>query len=211
MLQGLFYISLFLITIFGILILKPAPVETETRNEVTRNMALFLERTPTLLEHPLHLMPVPGAKLTEKTPPETPIPAPPVRNPIDLSYKGTSLHFQNRDDYYGWIYENVARDAEGFLGSLDATLDPEQKLEILERAGEVGVSGKAKSMILEMLLKEAASQIKIKDAGHEQLVEKYLSLYLEHEPDAATAKRRVEDILHPGRNLQLPANNTQHP
>jgi|GEM_PF-4779883 len=207
MLQGLFYISLFLITILGILILKPATVEIETRNEVTRSMALFLERTPSLLEHPPHLMPLSRTRASETKPPETKppetkgaetaTPAVPLRNPVDLSFKGTSLHFQNRDDYYSWIYENAGRDAEGFLRSLDAALDPEQKLEILERTGEVEIPENAKHLIKDMLLAGASAQLRIGDAGHEQLAEKYLSLYLERETDPALAKKRVDEILHP--------------
>ncbi|NDG84091.1 MAG: hypothetical protein EBX52_03515 [Proteobacteria bacterium] len=206
MLQGLFYISLFLITILGILILRPTPIEplirkptpaeVVTRNEVTRDMALFLEKTPAILAHPPHLIASHSAKRAE-----SPVPGP--GNPVDLSFKGASLHFQNRDDYYSWIYENAARDAEGFLRSLDATIDPEQKLEILERTGEVELSENAKTLIKEMLLSGASAQLKIGDAGHEQLAEKYLSLYLERESDPALGKKKVDEILHP--------NSTRHP
>jgi hypothetical protein len=205
MLQGLFYISLFFITILGILILrptpiepltrKPTPVEIETRDRVTRGMAHFLEQNPTILNHPPHVNPL-GDK-PSFPPVSRGILNPQAQKPVDLPFQGTSLHFQTPDDLNAWIYENAARNPSDFLRQLDAGMDSELKLDILRKTGEVELPEEAKTLVKEMLLSEASSLLKVGDPGHEQLAEKYLNLYLEREPDASTAKKRVDEVLKP--------------
>jgi hypothetical protein len=210
MLQGLFYISLFFITILGILILRPTPIEPliqtptptqlETRNQVTRGMAQFLEKNPEILSHSPHVKPI--QKPTQKPIEETAthhaeaihrLPA----KPIEFQFKGTALHFQNQDDLNLWLFEAASQDAEGFLKNLDPALDPELKLDLLKKTGDLEIAPAAKELTKEMLLSEAQSLLKVGDGGHEQLAEKYLNYYLEKETNAQLAKKRVDEILRP--------------
>ena len=202
MLQGLFYISLFFITILGILLLRPTRSPIETRNQVTREMAQFLEKTPEILSHPPHVNPIHKNLNSPPLHPAEVITPNPVSSltqsqskPIDVPFQGSSLHFQNLDDYNQWLYETASRDAEGFLKNLDPSLDPELKLDILKKVGDLESPPATKELTKELLLAEAEALLKVGDGGHEQLAEKYLNAYLEKEADAALAKKRVDALL----------------
>jgi hypothetical protein len=165
-------------------------------------MARFLEKTPEIFSHAPHVSPI--QKTSEAPPSHTAGARPQLpTKPIIFQFKGNPVRFQNQDDLNLWLFEIASHDVEGFLKNLDPALDPELKLDLLKKTGDLESSPATKELTKEILLNEAQALLKVGDGGHEQLAEQYLNYYLEKETDAALAKKRVEEILKP--------NSTPHP
>ncbi len=219
---ALFFISLFLITIVGGLLLRPEPLQsirnyqtveaTEERKQVTLRMAEFLNRNPTIVQQPkLNSLQVvdarnvtPGEVASSVPDSVAPPPAPPpsgVQESISIRFQGTDLRFMNLAEYDAWLHSTI-RSGGDVLKQVDFGGDPDLLLSTLQKCVEIDDSPAMKTRVKETLLERAAGWLSGPDGSSQQSAQKALQRYLDLEENKELGKKTVDQLLEANRNPQ---------
>ncbi len=220
---ALFFISLFLITIVGGLLLRPEPLQsirdyqtveaTEERKQVTLRMAEFLNRNPTIVQQPkLNSLQVvdarnvsPGEVGSSPPEPSAPPPAPPpsgvLQESISIRFQGTDLRFMSLAEYDAWLHSTIQSGGD-VLKQVDFGGDPDLLLSTLQKCVEIDNSPAMKTQVKEMLLERAAGWLGGSDGSSQQSAQKALQRYLDLEENKELGKKTVDQLLEANRNPQ---------
>jgi len=219
---ALFFISLFLITIVGGLLLRPEPLQsirnyqtveaTEERKQVTLRMAEFLNRNPTIVQQPkLNSLQVvdarnvtPGEVASSVPDSVAPPPAPPpssLQESISIRFQGTDLRFMNLAEYDAWLHSTI-RSGGDVLKQVDFGGDPDLLLSTLQKCVEIDDSPAMKTRVKEMLLERATGWLGGSDGASQQSAQKALQRYLDLEENKELGKKTVDQLLEANRNPQ---------
>jgi hypothetical protein len=219
---ALFFISLFLITIVGGLLLRPEPLQsirnyqtveaTEERKQVTLRMAEFLNRNPTIVQQPkLNSLQVvdarnvtPGEVVSSVPESVAPPPAPPpssLQESISIRFQGTDLRFMSLAEYDAWLHSTI-RSGGDVLKQVDFGSDPDLLLSTLQKCVEIDGSPAMKTRVKETLLERASSWLNGQDGASQQSAQKALQRYLDLEENKELGKKTVDQLLEANRNPQ---------
>ena len=196
---ALFFISLFLITLIGGLLLRPDPIQSirhyqepaalEARKKVTLQMAAFLKENPKIVEQKtLKTLPI---KLTTPENGSTTS----TNASITLRFQGSDLHFQNQGAYDAWLVEALKSSQTQFLRNIDFGSDEELALSTLHKLTEIDPSPEIQNQVKELYLEKAKHWISNPDGYAQQVTSRALQAYLNLEKDQELGKRRVNEIL----------------
>jgi hypothetical protein len=219
---ALFFISLFLITIVGGLLLRPEPLQsirnyqtveaTEERKQVTLRMAEFLNRNPTIVQQPkLNSLQVvdarnvtPGEVVSSVPDSVAPPPAPPpssLQESISIRFQGTDLRFMSLAEYDAWLHSTI-RSGGDVLKQVDFGGDPDLLLSTLQKCVEIDDSPAMKTRVKEMLLERATGWLGGSDGASQQSAQKALQRYLDLEENKELGKKTVDQLLEANRPPQ---------
>jgi hypothetical protein len=219
---ALFFISLFLITIVGGLLLRPEPLQsirnyqtveaTEERKQVTLRMAEFLNRNPTIVQQPkLNSLQVvdarnvtPGEVASSVPDSVAPPPAPPpssLQESISIRFQGTDLRFMSLAEYDAWLHSTI-RSGGDVLKQVDFGGDPDLLLSTLQKCVEIDDSPAMKTRVKEMLLERATGWLGGSDGASQQSAQKALQRYLDLEENKELGKKTVDQLLEANRPPQ---------
>ena len=213
-LQGLFFLSLFFITVIGILLLGGpdsldsiqnynSPERVEARKKITKQMAGLLAQNPQLLaQMPQTLdgkssprssqLNSTSSQMHRDSPPLLP---PLVSQPMDFSFQGENIHFENQLELNRWVFEHAKKAPMELVEHLEKGIDPDLKIEILKRVLEVDDSPSLKEKVLDSVIREGSLHFGSPDERSQQLAQKYFNYYLETESDSDRGKKRIDEIL----------------
>jgi hypothetical protein len=197
---ALFSLSLFLITVCGLLLFRPVqinditdyskPAALEQRMNVATKMARFLEKNPQILKQErLTALPLSPATSTPEKPE-----APPMHK-VEISFQGASLQFRSMNEFNQWIYKNVNDDAIGFIKQLNPENNPELYVDTLKKVSEINTREEITSEIKSAYLNAARELIQVKDGFHQQIAAKAIQNYLEMEKDLTLGKKNADEVL----------------
>lgn len=206
-------ICVFLITVCGILLLKPEsrdsirhysdPPAVEERKKVALKMAKFLEENPKIVQQkklsslPLSEEYKPNG-LTPTQPSTSEIPASPRGAlQLQLSFQGEQLEFKSHDELNRWVYAKAQEDPVGFLTQIQTSIrdQPELYIDTLQKVSEINHEPNLVNRVKSMLLEESRNLIQNQDGHHQQMMQKALQIYLNLESDRDLGKKTVDEIL----------------
>ena len=197
---GLFFISVFLISVIGILLLRPVSVPTystsEERKDVTVKMAKFLENNPKIvkqerLDH-LEISGEPGS--IEYKSVKVPI-MPAEGMPVTIRFLSSDLQFPSRSAFDQWVVEQAKGDSIQFIKSLDSIEDPDLYLDTVRKVAESKNDIDTVKTAKEAFLKKAKSLKPKQDYFHQAMTQKALQNYLDMESDLKKGKETVDEFL----------------
>jgi hypothetical protein len=211
-LQGLFFLSLFFITVIGIVLLGGpdsmdsitnynSPERMEARKKITKQMAEFLSKNPEVLargfDHP-NTPPSPTPRTPDyptKIGHSTPVPPNAPPQPMDLFIQGETIHFETMNDLNQWVYAKTKTAPLELIEHLEKGMDPDIKFELLKRIPEIDPSPEVKERVLESVIREGSIHLRSPDERSQQLAQKYFSYFLENEDNSEKGKKRIDQIL----------------
>jgi hypothetical protein len=202
---ALFFISLFLITIVGGLLLRPEPLHSiqdfrkpealQERKQVTLRMAEFLKRNPKIVEQKV-LTTLPLEDSRNIAPGEAPPPLPPPRpqETFAIRFQGADLRFQSIGEYDAWLHKTLKSGGD-ILTQADLGSDPDLLLSTLKKCIEIEPNPEMKMKVKGVLLEKAGAWLGGQDGASKQWAQKALEQYLELEEDRALGKKTVDALL----------------
>jgi hypothetical protein len=215
MAQGLLSLCLFFISVIGILLFRPDPIDSitrysepeqvEERKRVTLKMVELLEKNPEVVRQTLKMSHTSLGKAVEpasRPPPPAPSGAPPTQpKEFSFPFQGQAMNFRSQKDLNAWIYQKTKSSPTEFIEHITrADMDPEIKLEILTTSGQSDESEPATNAIKEASLAEAKKLIRSPQGRDQQLTQKFLELFIEKEADPKVGKERVDELLRSSNN-----------
>jgi hypothetical protein len=211
-LQGLLFLSLFFITLIGIVLLGGpdsidsitnynSPERVDARKKITKQMAEFLSKNPEILargfDHPPS--PPPSSPTTPHYPitigHTTPVPENAPPQPMNITIQGENIHFENMNDLNKWVYAKTKASPMELIEHLEKGIDPDIKFELLQRIAEIDPSPQIKEKVLESAIREGSIHFRSPDERSQQLAQKYFSYFLENEGDSEKGRKRIDEIL----------------
>jgi len=200
-LQGLFFLSLFFITLIGIFILGGtdsidsitnynSPERVDARRKITKQMAEFLSKNPEIL----------ALGLDKSSPPRPAVSTPPPPasapfQPMSLVMQGEQVHFESLTDLDKWVYAKTKAAPLELIEHLETGIDPDIKFELLKRVAEIDPSPIVRERVLESVIREGSRQFKNPAPASQDFAQKYFNYYLENEENPEKGKNRIDEIL----------------
>jgi hypothetical protein len=222
---ALFFISLFLITLIGGLLLRPDPIQSirdyekpaaqESRKQVAREMADFLARNPKIVEQDsLKALPLgpsqnqpsmSAAAGEEATFRGKNAPPSPSREDgsIEIRFQNSNLRFKNRSEFDAWLYESVKSGGIQIGSLIEFGDNAELNLATLKMIHEIDPAPESTEMIKKAFLERAQTYLQGNSPYLQQMAAKAFESYLELEPDRDLGHKTVDEIIQ--------ANNKPHP
>jgi hypothetical protein len=202
MVQGLLSLCLFFISVIGILLFRPAPLESltrysepgqlEERKQVTRKMVELLEKHPEVLRQTQKMSTTSlGKPLEPARPGSIDSPAPPP-----FPFQGQSMDFRTQREMKEWVSEKMKDSPRDFIDQITRTeMDSATKLELLSVASQADGSEATTQAIKQSSLAEARKLLaRDQDQDHD-MTQKFLEFYIEKESDPRIGKETVDELL----------------
>jgi hypothetical protein len=198
---GLFYISMFFITVISILLFAPGGMEpyplknseTQTQvspQEITVKMARFLESNPKMVKPETFQTDTPS--WTESS------------SGVTIRFLNSDMSFPSRVEYQEWVIQQVRQDPEAFIHELNAVEDHDLFLNTLKSILDSEADERIRTITLNAHFDRAEKLISKKDLFSQEMTQRSLQQYLDLEKDPIKAKKVVDDFL--STHTQQPAN-----
>ena len=212
MAQALFLICMFLITVSGLLLLKPpVPKDSMTeiksfteysseeaqisRQKLALKMARFLEKNPKIVQQErLTSLPVEATEISMDTT-DTANSEIDFQKIIDVQFQGANLQFKSQGEYDRWVLENLKKDPIAFLNEFKNQQDHDLYLQTLKRVSEIDTSEPVQKEVKASYLEEAKKMIQIRNGFEQELTQRALQQYLDLEQDRELGKKTVDELL----------------
>ncbi len=204
---GLFFISVFLISVIGVLLLRPISVPSYTtdynqvnseleRKNVTVKMAKFLENNPQIVnqERLDHLEINGEAKSIEYKSVKVPV-MPADGMPVTIRFLSSDLQFPSRAAFDQWVVEQSKGDTVQFIKSLESIDDPDLYLDTVRKVAESKKDPETLKVAKDAFLQKAKALKPNQDYFHQAMTQKALQNYLDIESDLKKGKETVEELL----------------
>jgi hypothetical protein len=216
---GLFFISMFIISVISILLFTPGSIQPnrtgtptttsiESQTEITKKMAQFLEKNPNMVKQdsfdrfgsaPTHS---PSDASPEKS---TTFPSSVSQDPgqpVNLQFLNSNMSFPSKAAYQDWVAEQVKQDPITFIREMSGVEDLDLYLETMKKVTDISTDPQTVSAVHEAYMNKAGEWITQKDVFHQHMTQRALQQYLDSETDQEQAKKRVDDFLQQNQNLQ---------
>jgi len=194
MASGLFYISMFFITVISILLFAPGgmqpyqstdnPTQLEaSQKEITVKMAQFLEKNPKMVQQETFERST--SPLTRNEP----------SGPVTIRFLNSDMSFPSRTEYDEWVQDQLRHDPYSFIRELSAVDDPDLFLTTLKKLIDTNTDESVREIALNAHLEKAESLIQKKDQFSQEMTQRMLQQYLDLEKDPTKAKQNVDAFL----------------
>jgi hypothetical protein len=218
MVGGLFFITMFLISVISILLFAPGGMQpyqradnpeqvAQNQKELTVQMARFLENNPSMVTPETFDRvangSAPGQPASSGMQPHSPntaLNAADQTASISIQFLSSNMTFPSRGAYREWVAEQVKQDPISFIRELNAVNDPDLYLETLKQVSEIATDPQTATAAKEACLNKAGEWIESKDVFHQHMTQRALQQYLDSEPDQEKAKKRVDEFLQKHQN-----------
>ncbi len=212
MAQAFFFITMFLITVSGLLLFKPPipkssiaelksiaaytdPESEEHRQSVALKMARFLEKNPKIVKQAqLTSLPVEPSEISMNAGESDPLEIT-FQKIIDVRFQGANLQFKSQNEFEEWIQDNLKKDPLSFLRELKGQQDSAFYLDTLKRVSEFNSDPNVMTAIKADYLDEAKRLIQIQNHFEQEMTQKALQQYLDLEKNLGLGKKTVEEFL----------------
>lgn len=206
MAQGLLSLCLFFISVIGILLFRPDPLDSltryseparlEERKRVTRKMVELLEKHPEVVAQTLKMSNTSLGKPIEAASSRSATPSGGIPDGLSFPFQGQSLEFKSRMDVTVWVQEKIKSAPREFIEQITRTeMDPSAKLELLTTAAQTDSSDAVLGAIKDASLTEAKKLLKSPQAYDQHMSQKFLEFYIEKESDPKVGKETVDELL----------------
>ena len=214
---GLFFITMFLISVISILLLAPGGMQpyqrsdnpeqvAQNQKELTVQMARFLENNPSMVTPEAFDRVASGSAPGQTATPGMQPSSNTDQNAVDqtasisIQFLSSNMTFPSRGAYREWVAEQVKQDPISFIRELNAVNDPDLYLETLKQVSEIATDPQTATATKEACLNKAGEWIESKDVFHQHMTQRALQQYLDSEPDQEKAKKRVDEFLQKHQN-----------
>jgi hypothetical protein len=200
---GLFFISMFFITVISILLFAPGGMEPYPLNdpnlptqvsqqEITMKMARFLETNPKMVKPETFRTQIPSTTLTDDS------------TGVSIRFLNSDMSFPSKMEYHEWVNQQVRQDPEAFIHELNAVDDHDLFLNTLKSILDSESDERIRAIALNAHFDRAEKLISKKDLFSQEMTQRSLQQYLDLEKDPVKAKKMVDDFL--STHTQQPAN-----